>query len=222
MSDGIRQESPLVRFDARSDGAPGTVPGAVPGTVPNAPGQAAQGTTIVAAERAFLGHLNVRGDPSEAAFLHSVERVVGLALPLEPNTFTESGTLVACWLGPDEWLLITPGEREREIATSLRGALEDTVAAVTELSGGQTIIALLGSAVRDVLARGCTVDLHPRAMRPGHCVQTLFGKVPVLLRCVNETPVFEVVVRRSFADYAWSYLVDAARDEAFAIVPELP
>ncbi|MFT5392445.1 MAG: sarcosine oxidase subunit gamma [Gammaproteobacteria bacterium] len=210
MTDGIRQESPLVRFDA------------LPGTVSGAPGQAAKGATIVAAERAFLGHLNVRGDSSDAVFLDLVERVVGLALPLEPNTFTERGMLVACWLGPDEWLVITPGEREQEIAMSLRDALEDTVAAVTELSGGQTIIALLGSAVRDVLARGCTIDIHPRAMRPGHCVQTLFGKVPVLLRCVNETPVFEVVVRRSFADYAWSYLVDAARDEAFAIVSELP
>lgn len=192
MSESIRQESPLVRFGLPAQGA----------ALSSA--QAGVGAT----ERPFMGHLNLRGNPDDPAFREAVQGVLGLELPLAPNTVTEHGERVAYWLGPDEWLLVTPGEREHDLAQALRAALADQFAAVTVVSGGQTVIVLEGERAREVLARGCTLDLHPRVFGPGRCAQSLLGKTPILIRQVNEKPRFELVVRRSFADYLWLWLLD--------------
>ena len=189
MSESIHQESPLIRFDLAAQAATAR-------------------TGISLTERAFLGHLNLRGNPDDPAFREAVQGVLGLELPLVPNTVTEDGELVAYWLGPDEWLLVTPGEREHDLAQALRAALADQFAAVTVVSGGQTVIVLEGERAREVLAHGCTLDLHPRVFGPGRCAQSLLGKAPILIRQVDDMPRFELVVRRSFADYVALWLLD--------------
>ncbi|MCH9037243.1 MAG: sarcosine oxidase subunit gamma, partial [Chloroflexi bacterium] len=123
MSDQVRRESPLAEFLA----APRNV-------------GPATGAGVQIWERSFLGHINLRGDLSEERFLKAVEGVIGVALPLEPNTVAESGGISALWLGPDEWLLLTPPDRQRDVVPALKAALGDTFAAVNDLSGGQTVV----------------------------------------------------------------------------------
>src|SRR4029077_10837483 len=48
-------------------------------------------------ERPFFGHLNVRADPNNEALLEKIQRCLGLSLPLEPNTVSESSTLTVLW-----------------------------------------------------------------------------------------------------------------------------
>jgi sarcosine oxidase subunit gamma len=201
MSESIRKESPLVRFDLPAKAKAG----------------GASNAAVTASERAFLGHINIRGNPDNEALLEAVKAVLGTALPLEPNTVAEAGDVTIYWLGPDEWLAVMPGEREHEIAEALRKALDQFFAAVTVVSGGQTVIVLEGPGVRQVLARGSTLDLHPRVFAPGQCAQSIFGKAPFLIRQVTGAPRFELIVRRSFSDYVWLYLNDAARDDGLVV-----
>ncbi len=49
-----------------------------------------------------IGHINLRGDSGQAAFIEAVESELGQALPVTPNTITE-GSCRVFWLGPDEW-----------------------------------------------------------------------------------------------------------------------
>ncbi len=177
-----------------------------------ASGSRADGAGVVISERPFLGHLNLRGDPADAAFTSAAESVLGLALPTEPNTTAESGDLLALWLGPDEWLIVTPPD-------SLEAALDGMHVAVTDVTGGQTVITVSGPSARDVLAKGCPLDLHPSVFRPGDCAQTLLAKANVTLRRVDDTPSYELIVRRSFADYAALWLQDAALEYGCAVVP---
>ncbi len=102
MPDSINRESPLVRFD-------------LPGRAAKEPGDAG----VVASERAFLGHLNLRGDPHDARFVAAVRAVVGVAPPLTPNMVNEAHDIVVLWLGPDEWLIVTPDERRAAIEIGL-------------------------------------------------------------------------------------------------------
>ena len=82
--------------------------------------------------------------------------------------------------------------------------------AVTDITGGQTVISVTGPAARDVLAKGCPLDLHPTVFKPTHCAQTLLAKANVVIRCIDDdSPSFELIVRRSFAEYAAGWLEDA-------------
>lgn len=124
MSERMRQESPLVGRKLQSLVAK--------------PGPSASVTFY---ERAVPGHINLRGDPSCPAFLRAAKHALGCVLPLDANTFVDSDKVRACWLGPDEWLIVCDGAQERARADELRRALEGELAAVTAVSSGQTVLA---------------------------------------------------------------------------------
>jgi sarcosine oxidase subunit gamma len=65
--------------------------------------------------------------------------------------------------------------------------------------------------VREVLAKDCPLDLHPRAFGAGRCAQTRLAKAAVLLRPLAGDAI-EIIVRRSFTDYFWLWLQEACRD----------
>ena len=159
------------------------------------------GAGVVIAERPFLGHLDLRGDPSDGAFTGGAERALGLPLPVEPNTASEGDGIRAMWLGPDEWLIITPPDEGGFVAARLTEALDGVQYSVTDVSGGQTLINLSGENSREVLAKGCSLDLHPRAFGEGRCAQTLVSGANVILVWAGAEPSFDLIVRRSFADY---------------------
>ena len=68
-----------------------------------------------------------------------------------------------------------------------------------------------------MIAKGCTIDLHPSVFRPGRVVRTLLAKTGIILHQVDETPTYEITVHRSFADYAWRWLEDAGLEYGVAI-----
>ena len=200
MFDTVSSESPLVRFDlaARASNAAG-------------------GAGIFACEQPFLGHINLRGDPHEPRFVGAVRDVVGVAPPATPNTVTEAEGNTVYWLGPDEWLIVTPRDRRVAIEGDLRSALIGVRAAVTDISGGQTVVVVHGDQVRQLLAKGCPLDLHPRAFDIGQCAQSHLAKAPILMRHLDRRSHFEIIVRRSFADYFWLWLEDAAAEYGLAV-----
>lgn len=157
------------------------------------------------------GYLNLRGNPDDRTFIDAVQRVTGIKLPVTPNT-VESADVRACWLGPDEWLLVGAGGDIEQTLASLNEALMDQVAAVNDLSGGMVSYCLSGEFAPDLLATGCTLDLNPAVFRPGCCAQTGLAKAAVLLSKRERDGAYEILVRRSFADYLWRWLLHSGRD----------
>ena len=200
MPDSILRESPLARFRL---GARAT----------HSPGRAG----VIARERPFLGHINLRGSAQNPRFVGAVSDVLGDGLPIVANTVTDVQGVTMYWLGPDEWLIVTPGERRAAIENGLRSALKGLWIAVTDVSGGQTVVVVHGDQVRQLLAKGCPLDLHPRAFDIGQCAQTHLAKAPILIRHLDRRSHFEIIVRRSFADYFWLWLEDAAAEYGLAV-----
>lgn len=203
MASEINRASPLLEFLAAS-------------VNPEASG-ASKELGVRLFERAFLGHINLRGDTSDEAFLRGVETALGISVPLEANTVVEGPQVTALWLGPNEWLLLTPPDQQHRTATSLGSSLSNVLAAVTDVSGGQTIINIQGPQAREVLGKGCTLDLHPRVFGPGRCAQTNLAKATAIVRQLDESPSFDLIVRRSFADYLARWLADAAQEYGLAV-----
>ena len=75
---------------------------------------------------------------------------------------------------------------------------------------------LSGPRVRELLAAGCALDLHPRAFGPNRCAQTLLARAHVILE--RDGDAFRLFVRPSFARYLAGWLLDVleglAADEA--------
>ena len=172
---------------------------------------------LIVREEKFLGHLNLRGKSADPRFAGAISGVIGDGLPIEANTLTELNATTMYWLGPDEWLIVTPDESRKRIEADLRRALAGQHFALTDVSGGQTALHMHGSHVRDVLAKGCPIDFHPRVFGIGQCAQSHLGKAPVLIGQIEEQPYFELIVRRSFAEYVWTWLEAAAEEYGMAV-----
>ena len=166
-------------------------------------------------ERPGLGHFNLRLDPAVRGMRPALRKVLGVALPMTPNTTAASEDVAVLWLGPDEWLLLTPAATRGEWPDRIESVLAGRFFAFNDISSGQTVVSVRGEASRGLLSRGCSLDLHARVFTPGLCAQTLFAKTTVTLcQWDDRPPAFELVVRRSYAHYLWSWLQDASADAA--------
>jgi sarcosine oxidase, subunit gamma len=149
----------------------------------------------------FLAQVDLRLDAAHV-------RRAPYPLPIEPNTAWEEGGRAALWLGPDEWLVLSPPMAGPEIVAELEQALAGLHRSIVDVSANRVALELSGPARFDLLSTGCPIDLHHRAWSPGMCAQTLFGRAQVILHERADTT--GILVRPSFADYVIDRLLGAA------------
>jgi sarcosine oxidase subunit gamma len=136
---------------------------------------------------------------------------LGVDLPTAPNTWVPAGTGRAVWLGPDEWLLSSTTETPGELEARVRAAVLELGGSATDVSAQRIGLRLTGARVRDVLAKGCSIDLHPRVFGRGSSAQATVGQAGVVLLALSDAGDDVVVlVRSSFAGYLADWLLDAA------------
>ncbi|XKE46396.1 sarcosine oxidase subunit gamma family protein [Halomonas organivorans] len=171
---------------------------------------------VVLRERPFLGHLVLRG--GAIVLDEAVREVLGITLPGEPQGLVQDdeGQRSIQWISPDEWLVIVPGGEEFELENRLRRALGGAHFAISNVGGGQTLLELEGEAARELLMKSVVYDVHPSHFPVGKGVTTVFAKTTVILRRPSEER-WELVVRRSFADYTYRWLLDAGDEYGIGV-----
>lgn len=160
-------------------------------------------------EEALKTHLVIRGDAADDAFQKGVKAATGLALPKQLSSEHNEHWALS-WISPDEWLLVGPGTEAFAMELALREQLSGHYA-VVNVGGGQTLVRLSGEKARAVLMKSCPYDVHDRNFPVGKVVTTVFAKSQTTLRRLGEND-WELVVRRSFADYVWRWLLDASQE----------
>jgi sarcosine oxidase subunit gamma len=136
---------------------------------------------------------------------------LGVDLPTVPNTWVPAGAGRAVWLSPGEWLLTSTTEAPDELETRVRAAVLPLGGTAADVSAQRIGLRLTGSRVRDVLAKGCSIDLHPRVFSRGSSAQTTLGRAGVILLALGDAgDDYVVLVRSSFAGYLADWLLDAA------------
>lgn len=176
-------------------------------------------------ERPLTGMINLRGDASKAPFPAAIKKALGMTPPSAANTAAGApdGPRLL-WLGPDEWLLATAGAEVATTVVKLREATSALHAAVTEVGEARTVIRLAGVNARQVLAKGCSLDLHPRAFAPGRCAQSQLARAAVIIDHTRHDDAtaaaeFDLYVLRSFAEYLWTWIEDAGREYGVKVTP---
>jgi sarcosine oxidase subunit gamma len=139
----------------------------------------------------------------------SEENAGDLPIPSEPNTVLLSGDRSTLWLGPDEWLVTSEDLQAAAIVMELEETLEVRHHAVVDLSANRAVVDLAGDDALDLLATGCSLDLHRRVWHAGMCAQTIFARAPVILE--QRDRATRVFVRASFANYLIDRLLAARR-----------
>lgn len=166
-------------------------------------------------EKAMLGHLTLRCNSSSKKQMKVVEQIMGAALPVKPLTSVKTSENVMLWISPDEWLMLVPGLEAFNIETQFRENMPGHYSLVNS-SGGSTVIELSGEHAVDVLKKSTAIDFHSLEFPVGKVVSTVFAKSTATIRRIEEQ-AFELVVRRSFADYIWCWLQDASREYGLVI-----
>jgi sarcosine oxidase subunit gamma len=171
------------------------------------------GPGIIIAERRPLAMVQVAvWSGAVVAVRAAIATALGLDVVATPNHAAQKDGVTILWVGPDRWLVVEAERPGRPLSARLHEALTSTPATLTDLSHGRTVFRIAGCSSRDLLAKGCGVDFHPRAFPVGSCAQSLLGHVGALLHAVDEAPSFDLYVARSYALTVWEWLTESATE----------
>lgn len=168
---------------------------------------------VWASELPLLGYISLRGNAQDAAFLDVAASVLGTPLPTQPCTLAWSEVGKILWLSPDEWMIVCSRVRLAALIDDLAHALSGIRSQVADNSGGYTQVFLQGRNAQDLLSHTSVYDVA--SLQPGRIVGTTFGKSSLHLH--RQDDGFCLMLRRSFADYLWRYLVRAAAPYGFGV-----
>ncbi len=162
---------------------------------------------ILLSELTEFGCLNLRGEGP--GFMAASSAALGFELSDAPNTTSRDGKTLALWLGPDEWAIRAPLHRTPALEDALDRALDACHCSVNDVSDQFALMRLSGLHAREVLERGCPLDLHEREFAPGRCARSHFLEAGVLIYQADSVPGFDIWVRRSHGPYLWHMLESA-------------
>ena len=184
-----------------------------------APGRHGQGDArLVLGELTFAGAWNVQGEATGSTLVDEVHSMLGVRLPLAPNTTNRTDTLAAFWVGPESWLLVARGASPRADIAAARASINAAGGALFDVSAGRVAYAVKGANAEALLATRCPLDFHAAAFAVGACAQSLLGHVGALYyrRGVED---FVVMVARSYARDAWHSLCVSAAAGGYDVAP---
>ncbi len=157
-------------------------------------------------EKAY-GHLIIRTSNKNKTVAVSVKKLTGLALPTAPLSSVENTSYSIHWVSPDEYLLLVPETTEFDVESKLRKDIKGHYS-IINITGGQTVLELSGERAEIILKKSTSYDIHPNNLPEGKIVTTVFAKSQLLLRRTGHDH-FQLIIRRSFSDYLWQWIVDA-------------
>jgi sarcosine oxidase subunit gamma len=92
-------------------------------------------------------------------------------------------------------------------------------AAITEQSDSKAVIRISGARARDVMAKGCSLDLHPRVFKPGDAATTAVALIDCQFWQIDDAPSYDLAVPSSFAESFWSWLAASAAEFGYSVEP---
>jgi sarcosine oxidase subunit gamma len=173
----------------------------------------AKGLSIGLREIKDRGMIDLRGLAEQPGFADAVKSVLQVDLPREPRTSASWGDIKVLWLSTDQWLTLCPLSKTAELHRRLRETLANVHSLVVDVSDMRSVIRLEGKGVREVLLKGCSLDLLGGGYAPSTVRRVRFAEIAALLHVIDDD-VIDLYVFRSYADYAWEFLETAARPGA--------
>jgi sarcosine oxidase subunit gamma len=146
------------------------------------------------------------------------KQAYGKAAPASPQAIEADGALLV-WSGPDQFLLLSARKSGRSAMDAARSAFAG-IASLSEQSDGRSLIRVSGPRARDMLAKVCSLDLHPAVFPVGTAAATSIDHTSVNLwrgPDASGAAVFHLLVFATFAESLWRTLLDSGAEYGISI-----
>jgi heterotetrameric sarcosine oxidase gamma subunit len=172
-------------------------------------------TGVVIEERTDLAFASVICKREKRfALINAVNTAFGIVLPDGPRRVTR-GHVTFAGTGPDQWIASADGADAAGFAARVRARI-GPFAAVSDQSDARLVLRVSGVRVRDVLAKGVPVDLHPSAFKPGDVACTVVGYINTQIDMLDEA-TYQLAAPRSMAGSFWSWLTASAAEFGYEV-----
>jgi sarcosine oxidase subunit gamma len=141
--------------------------------------------------------------------------VTGLDLPMGSKRVSKNGFALIGTV-PGQWLAVAESREARSLPAMLAVALKGD-ATVVDLSDGKAVLRISGPRARATLAKGCSLDLHPRVFKPGNAATTPVALIDCVIWQIDETPTYDLAVPTSYAESFWSWLTASAAEYGYTV-----
>jgi len=145
----------------------------------------------------------------------AIAAAYGIDLPDGPRVSRRAGVSFA-GIGVQQWMAAAETPASTEFVRHLRERVAG-LASVANQSDGRVVLRLHGGRVREVLAKGVPVDLHPRSFRTGDIASTVIAYVGVQIEQLDDRPTFQLMAFRSLAGSLWSWLTKSAAEFGYEV-----
>lgn len=139
----------------------------------------------------------------------NVPQIEGQAFPAQAGATLRSPLRILC-LAPGDWLIVSREHAAASLRQRLEPALASQGVALVDVTDALPSLEVHGPFARDLLAKGCGLDMHRHSFVAGRGTRTRFAHIPVVIECLDDSPRFELSVARSYFDYLHAWLKDAA------------
>lgn len=126
---------------------------------------------------------------------------------------TISGRHLLC-LGPDIYWMVG-SVHEPQPANMETRDFGGGYAVLLDITDAWTCIGISGDQALAFLAKGCTLDLHPRHFPAASCAATGFARMRTIIWRPDDDLSFRLFVGRSYAYSLWEWLIDASVEFGF-------
>lgn len=141
-----------------------------------------------------------------------------IELPALGHTVVAANQIALC-VRPDRWLMLTAPALPGVSAQTWQAVCVGSGAAV-DLSSGLAALYLRGIAIREVLSRGCRLDLDPEVFPAGRAAATLMNQVSVIIAALSSGLL--LLTPATTARHVHEWLANTARPFGFEAQPEAP
>jgi len=115
------------------------------------------------------------------------------------------------WSGPSNWLLVST---KKDILNSVQKICDDKNFAVTDLFHSRAIIELKGSNSKEVLKKGCPINLNE--FKVNNCANSVFHGITITIDMVSNDPeIFRIFALRSFGESLYHSITDACLEDGY-------
>jgi|GEM_PF-1371862 len=170
---------------------------------------------VTVTEWPFRSVLRVQCASVVGSFKAAVHRVAGVEIPGSFGQVNGVDPFCLC-VRPNEWYLSVDGDVSPTLTSDLNSAFSECEATilVTDISDAVVLLTVSGENARDLLAVGCSVDMHKEAFPHGRCAHVVLAKARCLAHALSQEDggLYHLYVERASAAYLWDWFGNATKE----------